>query len=631
MNDKSNDDKRRGGRKGARPPSGGGRPPRGPGDRPGRGSRPPARDASGERPLRRRPDASAQDRPERPAGGPKWRGEGTVRPSYRPRVERPGAARTSGDRPRGAPQTPRTHERAEGEERVAKVIARAGVCSRRDAEAMIEAGRVAVNGETLASPARNVGPNDHVTIDGAPLARRERTRLWLFHKPPGCVTTESDPEGRPTILDVLPAELPRVITIGRLDINTEGLLLLTNDGGLARALELPATGWLRRYRVRAHGETDQARLDALRGGVTIDAVDYAGVEAHLDRQQGSNVWLTIGLREGKNREVKRVLEHIGLLVNRLIRVSFGPFQLGELPDRGIEEIPTRVLRDQLGEALAKEAGADFNAPMIDHRRERDEENREFARAFRAPRFEPRAGERDERPRVEPDNKPRQRKHVSALRDKSAQPRPGRVRVERAQTQDRKGRDVKVERLRPALAAGTADRKPDRSSRNARRFSDEKLGRAGAREQRARGDGERKPERPRAPRREFSDAGREERGPRRDFAGKPRGEGRPERSFDKPRGARPPRGDFSDKPRGERPPRRDFAEAPRGEGRARAGKPDGFKKPGARPGGARPGGPRPGGSRSGGGGKPSGSRPPSGPRPPGGSRPPRGPRPPRRDG
>lgn len=257
----------------------------------------------------------------------------------------------------------RTAAAGEKGERVAKAIARAGLCSRRDAERLIAEGRVAVNGRTLSSPAVTVTPVDRIEIDGTALAARERTRLWLFHKTKGLVTTNRDPEGRPTIFSKLPPELPRVVTIGRLDLNTEGLLLLTNDGGLARVLELPATGWLRRYRVRAHGSVDQAALDRLRKGITIDGIVYGGIEAAIDRVQGTNIWLTVGLREGKNREVKRVMEHLGLTVTRLIRVSYGPFQLGELKPGEVTEVRGRILRDQLGERLAKAAGVDFNAPL----------------------------------------------------------------------------------------------------------------------------------------------------------------------------------------------------------------------------------------------------------------------------
>lgn len=250
-----------------------------------------------------------------------------------------------------------------GGERIAKVLARAGLCSRREAEKWIAAGRVAVNGDTLTSPSVNVDADDRVAVDGKPLPERERTRLWLYHKPRGLVTTTRDARGRPTVFERLPPELPRVVAVGRLDINTEGLLLLTNDGGLARILELPSTGWLRRYRVRAHGRTTQAELDRLAEGVTIDGIRYAGLEATLDRVQGSNLWLTIGLREGKNREVRKVLAHLGLSTNRLIRLSYGPFQLGELASGAIREVRGKVLRDQLGPKLAAAAGVDFAAPV----------------------------------------------------------------------------------------------------------------------------------------------------------------------------------------------------------------------------------------------------------------------------
>jgi 23S rRNA pseudouridine2605 synthase len=256
-------------------------------------------------------------------------------------------------------------------ERIAKVMARAGMCSRREAEAWITAGRVSVNGTKITSPALNVRPQDRIAIDGEPLPARERTRLFLYNKPRGLVTTNADPEGRPTIFAALPKGLPRLVTVGRLDMNTEGLLLLTNDGGLARVLELPETGWLRRYRVRAHGNIMQPQLDALRKGVTIDGIRYGEIEATLDRAQGANVWLTFAIREGKNREVRNVLEHLGLKVNRLIRVSYGPFQLGDLKDGAVEEIRTRHLREQLGARIADAAGADFSGPISIAPSERD--------------------------------------------------------------------------------------------------------------------------------------------------------------------------------------------------------------------------------------------------------------------
>jgi pseudouridine synthase len=254
------------------------------------------------------------------------------------------------------------NEQGKSGERIAKVIARAGLASRREAEAWIAAGRVAVNGAVIASPALDVTASDRIAIDGKPLPARERTRLFLYHKPRRLMTTHADPRGRPTIFANLPRDLPRLISVGRLDFNTEGLLLLTNDGALARLLELPSTGWLRRYRVRAHGATTQDKLDSVRNGVTIAGIHYGPIEAALDRVQGTNVWLTLAIREGKNREVRNVLDHFGLAVTRLIRVSFGPFQLGELAEGAVEEVPTRVLREQLGEKIVALSGADFSTP-----------------------------------------------------------------------------------------------------------------------------------------------------------------------------------------------------------------------------------------------------------------------------
>jgi 23S rRNA pseudouridine2605 synthase len=344
----------------------------------------------------------------------------------------------------------------------------------------------------LTSPAVNVGPNDRVVVDGVPLKPRERTRLFTFHKPRGLVTTDRDPEGRPTIFSILSEDLPRLVTIGRLDINTEGLLLLTNDGGLARILELPSTGWLRRYRVRANGTIDQSALDRLRHGITIDGIDYQGIEAQLDRVQGANVWLTMGLREGKNREIKRVLEHLGLFVNRLIRISFGPFQLGNLEEGKVEEIRTRVIREQLGSELSREAGLDFDAPLLtpEERRaagerqvahERPERPREPEARPSAERSARRDGRREPRqdrradlpvaeaPRPHPGRPhPGPRKHVSVLRaEERAAAAAGRKRTERVETSDRKGRVVAVERITPAAPAAKGGKQ---EARKGRRFA-----------------------------------------------------------------------------------------------------------------------------------------------------------------
>lgn len=240
--------------------------------------------------------------------------------------------------------------------RIAKAMAHAGLCSRREAERWIEAGRVSVNGKTLDSPAMTVSPADTVLVDGQPLPEAEGVRLWRYHKPKGLITTHSDPEGRKTVFSALPKDMPRVVSIGRLDVATEGLLLLTNSGELARHLELPATGWLRRYRVRARGHVTQDKLDALKSGIEIEGVRYGAVDARLDREQGANSWLTVGLREGKNREVKRIASHLGLDVNRLIRISFGPFSLGDLRPGAVEEVKASVLADQLGPKIAAQFG-----------------------------------------------------------------------------------------------------------------------------------------------------------------------------------------------------------------------------------------------------------------------------------
>jgi 23S rRNA pseudouridine2605 synthase len=321
------------------------------------------RGGGGRRPNTRFPEASGvlagemARKPKRPGGFGQQKGQSSAGSASRLAVSRGAPSRASA--PKAAPQrAPAWNAPAPltAVMRIAKAMARAGLCSRREAERWIEQRRVVVNGETLTSPARDVGPRDRIEVDGQLLPGAEPTRLWRFHKPKGCVTTHSDPEGRPTVFEKLPADLPRVISIGRLDFNTEGLLLLTNDGELARHLELPATGWMRRYRVRAFGLVTQARLDALKDGLEHEGVRYGPIEATLDQVQGANVWLTIGLREGKNREVRNILAALELTVNRLIRVSFGPFQLLDLEAEAAEHVKRRVLADQLGPEVAKQFG-----------------------------------------------------------------------------------------------------------------------------------------------------------------------------------------------------------------------------------------------------------------------------------
>lgn len=356
-------------------------------------------------------------------------------------------------------------------DRIAKVMARAGVASRREAEAMIEAGRVTVNGAKITSPALDVGPADRVTIDGKPMPERERTRLFLYNKPRGLVTTHADPERRPTIFENLPKNLPRLISVGRLDLNTEGLLLLTNDGGLARVLELPETGWLRRYRVRAHGAITQDRLDPLRDGVTVNGIRYGSIDATVDRAQGANTWLTFAIREGKNREVRNVIEHLGLTVNRLIRLSFGPFQLGELKEGEVEEISTRVLRDQLGDKVVAKSEADFSGPVtvreepkapppphrVEPRPPREDRQRQDARP---PRSDDRQRPDARPPRMDEGRKP----HARAAAERSRFERPRSDEPDRGGARDKRteGDAPRKDAYRPKQHVMRA--KPERDER-----------------------------------------------------------------------------------------------------------------------------------------------------------------------
>ncbi|MCS0502430.1 pseudouridine synthase [Ancylobacter mangrovi] len=449
-----------------------------------------------------------------------------------------------------APQEPR-----EGE-RIAKVIARHGLGSRREIEEWILAGRVAVNGEVLDSPARTVTAADAVTVDGAPLPQKERTRLFLYHKPRGVVTTNFDPEGRATLFEILPPGLPRLISVGRLDLNTEGLILLTNDGGLSRVLELPDTGWLRRYRVRAKGAITQDRLDALMEGITVEGVHYGPIEARLDRVQGANSWLTLALREGKNREVRNVLGSLGLEVNRLIRLSYGPFQLGEIAQGAIEEVRTRVLADQLGEALASAAGADFEGPLFDHAGEDEEApappRAGAAGASRTPGLK--GGKKARYARTEGEEDRHRRRPIEATEGPERSVTSGLL-------ADRKGRKVLVQRVR---ATETEPAPEEESPRRAARRPAERHASPYASRPGYEPSHERPNERPS----ERGNARDNERGGERTFRRRPdREAGAPdeERPFRAPRGegSRPPRGPSRDRsaagPRPARPRPRDERE------------------------------------------------------------------------
>ena len=246
-------------------------------------------------------------------------------------------------------------------ERIAKRMARAGLCSRRDAESWIRAGRVMVNDTLLETPAYIVGPEDKIIVDNKPLPNPEATRLWRYYKPRGLVVSHRDEQNRETIFDRIENRLPRVMSVGRLDLDSEGMILLTNDGGLARHLELPNTGWIRKYRVRIYGRVDEKQLEKLKDGITIDGIHYGSLLARLDKQLTSNAWLTIAIKEGKNREIRRVMEYLGYSVSRLIRTSYGPFQLGNMKEDDLKEVKQVVLREQLGQAVKKEKKPSISA------------------------------------------------------------------------------------------------------------------------------------------------------------------------------------------------------------------------------------------------------------------------------
>ena len=381
----------------------------------------------------------------------------------------PKSPRAPAKRP-SASKAPAADKAAPEGDRIAKVLSRAGVASRREAERLIEAGEVKVNGKLVTSPALNIGPKDRITVSGKPVGAPEPARLWLYYKPEGLVTSASDEKGRDTVFDHLPEDMPRVMSVGRLDLNSEGLLLLTNDGELKRQLELPSTGWLRKYRVRIRGNPAEQTLDVLRQGIDVDGETFQPMEVTLDRHQGVNAWLTIGLREGKNREIRRAMMAIGFTVNRLIRVSYGPFRLNDLQPGQVEEVRARVLRDQLGAMLgdapagaeaaprsAPRGGAkDGGKPSVRHySKSADVEN--------APRRAPRARKpisswEDEAPAKPRGPRPAPRK--SGYEDQG--PRPSAPKAHRSAAPDAKPRSAK-----PAPARSGYD---EHEARPARKFA-----------------------------------------------------------------------------------------------------------------------------------------------------------------
>ncbi|WP_122466824.1 MULTISPECIES: pseudouridine synthase [Brevundimonas] len=507
-------------------------------------------------------DSARTPRPrqdEKRSDGSKSRGEG-AKPGFK---DRPGG------KPGGKPGAGKPGDKAAAaplrQERIAKVMARAGIASRREVERLIGLGKVALNGRILDTAATLVTRDDVITVDGKPIGSAQATRVWRYHKPVGLMTTHNDPAGRPTVFDSLPSTLPRVISVGRLDINSEGLLLLTNDGELSRALEMPTTGWVRQYRARARGRATQADLDRLKDGCVVDGVRYGPIEATLDKAKegardeergGANLWVSVSITEGKNREVRKVLESIGLTVNRLIRLAYGPFQLGTLPLGSVEEVGPRVIRELLSEHIRPETLPTGNTV--------------------------------ETPAPIPGRRPQgaivKGRSGSAISDPSRKP----SRVRAAEAAAEAGADAAK---RPPKKVGWAKAAPRTDTRPKRPFKP----REGQ-------EGER-------PKRDFKPrdgAARDDR-PKRDF--KPRAEGpgdRPKRDF-QPRGE----GVASDRPKRDFKPRSN-AERPSDD------RPGG--RPGGKPGGKPGSGPRGFGGKPGGkpGGRPAGGAP-RGPRGPGGPR------------
>ena len=559
------------------------------------------------------------------------------------------AAAAPGEAPGAAPKS-------SGGERIAKVMARAGIASRREAERMIVEGRVRVNGDAITSPALDILPTDKVVVDGKPMDAPQETRMWLYYKPVGLVTSESDEKGRQTVFEALPRDLPRVMSVGRLDITSEGLLLLTNDGELKRRLELPATGWLRRYRVRVNGNPSELTFDPLRRGATIDGEEFQPMEIKLDSQKGANAWLTVGIREGRNREIRRAMAHVGLQVNRLIRIAYGPFRLVGMEENEVREVKRRILKDQLGGLLT---GDSDEEPRAATRGRRDGDR--GARPARGDR--PERGDRGDRG-DRGERAPRGDRPAFDNRDSDGPRKPRAPRAEGGGGYDRKPREGAggFDRKPRAEGPGGYDRKP--RAEGAGGGYDRKPRAEGAggygRKPRAEGAGggyERKPrdgaggysrgprpegaggydrkprpvgeqgEQPRKPRWKGSEGGDRGAGGQ----GRPRAEGqgdsRPPRAAGGERG-KPAYGDrpgFGGKPAGDRPSAgKPYGGKPGGGGRGKpfGGKP-GDERPGGKPGGGKPGGGRPGAKPFG--GKPGGARPVGrGPRPGGAPTGPRGP-------